>query len=76
MNLWRTDYRGVVAHLADYPALVETLGLAKIPHFTTLEKAAKRRLKSAVARRLLEATIAMEMDADFKTAQLAVLNVR
>jgi hypothetical protein len=32
----RTDYRGVVAQLADHPDLVETQGLAKIPHYTTL----------------------------------------
>ena len=33
-----TDYRGVVAHLADCPSLVETLGLASVPHDTTLQK--------------------------------------
>ena len=32
----KTDYRGVVAHLADSPALVETLELATVPHYTTL----------------------------------------
>jgi hypothetical protein len=37
----------VVAHLADHPALVAALELTKIPHFTTVEKAAKRLLKSA-----------------------------
>jgi hypothetical protein len=60
-NFLRTDYCGIVAHLADYPTLVDTLGLAKIPNFTTLEKAAKRLLKSAAARRLLEATIRLHM---------------
>jgi hypothetical protein len=34
---------------------------SKIPHFTTLEKAAKRLLKSAAARRLLEATVRLHM---------------
>jgi hypothetical protein len=60
-NFLRTDYRGVVAHLADNRALIETLGLAKVPHFTTLQKAAKRLLKSAPARRLLEATVRLQM---------------
>ncbi len=60
-NFLRTDYRGVVAHLADSPALVETLGLTKVPHYTTLQKAAKRLLLSAPARRLLEATVRLHM---------------
>ena len=60
-NFLRTDYRGVVAQLADSPTLVETLGLTKIPHFTTLQKAAKRLLLSAPARRLLEATVRLHM---------------
>ena len=34
----KTDYRGVVARLADCPSLVETLGLASVPHYTTLQK--------------------------------------
>lgn len=57
----QTDYRGVVAHLADHPTLVETLGLTKLPHYTTLQKAAKRLLVSAPARRLLEATVRLHM---------------
>ena len=61
-NFLRTDYRGVVAQLADSPALVESLGLAKVPHYTTLQKAAKRLLLSAPARRLLEATVRLHMN--------------
>ena len=53
----KTDYRGVVAHLADCPSLVETLGLASVPHYTTLQKAARRLLAAAPARRLLDATV-------------------
>ena len=60
-NFLRTDYRGIVAHLADNSTLVETLGLAQIPHYTTLQKAAQRLLKSAPARRLLEATVRLQM---------------
>jgi hypothetical protein len=36
----RTDYRGVVAHLADWSDLRADLGLARVPHFTTLQKVA------------------------------------
>jgi len=60
-NFLKTDYRGVAAHLKDHAELVEAIELTKIPHFTTLEKAAKRLLKSAAARRLLEATVRLHM---------------
>ena len=53
----KTDYRGLVAHLADCPSLVETLELASVPHYTTLQKAARRLLAAAPARRLLDATV-------------------
>jgi hypothetical protein len=56
-NFLKTDYRGVVAHLKDCPALVETIGLKRIPHFTTLQKSARRLLKSALAKKLLDATV-------------------
>ncbi len=60
-NFLKADYRGVIAHLADHPTLVEALELTTIPHFTTVEKAAKRLLKAAVARSLLEATVRLHM---------------
>ena len=60
-NFLKTDYRGVAAHLADHPPLVAALELTKVPHFTTMEKAAKRLLKSAPARLLLEATVRLHM---------------
>jgi hypothetical protein len=60
-NFLKTDYRGVVAHLADSPSLIETLGLKRVPHFTTLQKAARRLLTSARARRLLDATVRLQM---------------
>jgi hypothetical protein len=53
----KTDYRGVVAHLADCSTLAEALGLARVPHYTTLQKAAQRLLAAAPARRLLDATV-------------------
>jgi hypothetical protein len=38
----KTDYRGVVAYLRDWSDLRAALGLAKVPHFTTLQKAHAR----------------------------------
>ena len=60
-NFLKTDYRGVAAHLADHPTLAAALELTKIPHFTTIEKAAKRLLKSAPARCLLHATVRLHL---------------
>jgi hypothetical protein len=40
----KTDYRGVVAFLGDFPALRQDLGLAKVPHYSTLCKAQQRLL--------------------------------
>jgi hypothetical protein len=53
----RTDYRGVCQHLKDCTDLSQVLGLTRIPHFTTLEKASKRLLKMRRVRRLLSITI-------------------
>ena len=57
----KTDYRGVVAHLADCPSLLEVLKLSTVPHYTTLQKAACRLLAAAPARRLLDATVCEHM---------------
>jgi hypothetical protein len=56
-NFWKTDYRGVVAHLADHPDLCEVLRLKRVPHFTTLQKASRHLLASQSAQRVLESTI-------------------
>lgn len=58
-NFWKTDYRGVVAQLADHPELCEVLGLRRVPHFTTLQKASRHLLASRPVQRLLESTIRM-----------------
>ncbi|MCG8450368.1 MAG: IS5 family transposase [Pirellulales bacterium] len=60
-NFLKTDYRGVVEHLDDHPALVEVLELTRIPHYTTLQKAAQRLLAAKPARRLLDATVRQQM---------------
>lgn len=41
----KTDYRGVVRHLADFSELRQDLGLSKVPDHSTLCHAAKRLLK-------------------------------
>jgi hypothetical protein len=53
----KTDYRGLTAHLADHSDLRTALGLAAVPHFTTVQKASRRLLAAAVARRLFRATV-------------------
>jgi hypothetical protein len=40
----RTDYRGAVAFLEDFPELRADLGLTKVPHFSTLCYAERRLL--------------------------------
>lgn len=56
-NFWKTDYRGLVAQLADNPSLVELLGLKRVPHYTTLQKAARRLLTSAHVLALVDGTV-------------------
>ena len=41
-QFFKTDYRGIVQILRDFPALQKALVLKKIPHFTTLQKAQQR----------------------------------
>src|SRR5258708_38288716 len=53
----KTDYRGVAQLLRDLPDLARAVGLGRVPHFTTLHKAAGRLLRRPRARRLLAATV-------------------
>jgi hypothetical protein len=41
----KTDYRGVAQFLADFAEIRDDLGLAKVPHYSTLCYAAGRLLK-------------------------------
>lgn len=43
----RTDYRGVVALVAEWSELRRALGLAKVPHYSTLAHASRRILADA-----------------------------
>jgi hypothetical protein len=56
-NFLKTDYRGVTDLLQDCYSLQELLGLEHVPHYTTLQKAARRLLLSASAKKLLDATV-------------------
>ena len=47
----KTDYRGVVAFLEDFPELRQDLGLAKVPHYSTLCYAEQRLLKKGASAR-------------------------
>jgi hypothetical protein len=71
-NFLKTDYRGVVAHLADHPQLCEVLRLNRVPHFTTLQKASRHLLASQPAQRLLESTIRMHYGRRGRVASSAV----
>jgi hypothetical protein len=53
----KVDYRGLAAHLADHSDVRAALGLAAVPHFTTPQKASRRLLAAAMARRLFRATV-------------------
>jgi len=58
-EFFKTDYRGIVAYLHDLPDLCAAIGLTKVPHYTTLQKAAHRFLRFSIVRKLLEATLEM-----------------
>jgi hypothetical protein len=53
----RLDYRKLSALLVDAPSLAAVIGLERIPHFTTFQKAARRLLTSRRAQRLLDETV-------------------
>ena len=44
-QFFKTDYRGIVKILEDSSDIQEALGLNKLPHYTTLQKAQQRLLK-------------------------------
>jgi hypothetical protein len=54
---FRTDYRGIEQLLRDCSDLPDALGMRRVPHFTTLQKASARLLRQPHARRLLRNTV-------------------
>ncbi len=71
-NSLQLDYRGVTALLTDSPTLVEAMNLTCVPHYTTLQKAAKRLLGLPTARRLLSATVRLHMKRRKRVARSAM----
>jgi len=57
-EFFKTDYRGIMGILLDTPSLCDTIGLKKVPHWTTLQKASRRLLCNAAVQNLLDATVA------------------
>jgi hypothetical protein len=45
---FKTDYRGIIQMLQDFPNLRRVLALKKVPHYSTLCYAEKRLLKKGV----------------------------
>lgn len=57
-KFFKTDYRGVIQYLAEWEELRRVLDLhAKVPHFTTPQKASARLLDDALIRKLLMQTL-------------------
>ena len=56
-TFFKTDYRGIQEILQDCSDLTSALGLKKVPHFTTLQKAADHLLRLPQARQLLAVTL-------------------
>lgn len=53
-EFYRLDYRALHSLLAEWSDLRETLGLMRVPHFTTLCAASRRLLKKPLADRLMD----------------------
>ena len=56
-TFFRKDYRGLTAILEDFDALRAYLGLKRVPHYTTLQKASRRILRAPYAKRLFHGTV-------------------
>lgn len=50
---WSADYRTAAAWLEDHPTLCADLGLRRVPHYTTLQKAQRRLLRFDLVRSML-----------------------
>ena len=56
-QFFKTDYRGITGILADMPSVCQAIGLQRVPHWTTLQKASKRLLRNAAVQKLLDASV-------------------
>lgn len=71
-TLLKTDYRGVAQFLHDCPNLCNAIELKSVPHFTTLQKSAKRLLRCSITDKLLQATINILVDEQKKIPLAAI----
>ena len=71
-NFLKTDYRGIAQHLQDCTTLADAIELEKIPHFTTLQKASWRLLKTAPVRALLDETVRRQMGRRLRVPTAAI----
>jgi hypothetical protein len=53
-QFFKTDYRGIIRILQEHQNIKDALGLIKLPHYTTLQKAQQRMLKKTSSRVCLE----------------------
>jgi len=61
---FQEDYRGLVGVITDFSDIRKVLELSIVPHYTTLQKAAKRLLDSKKIQRLLKTTILAAQNVD------------
>ena len=75
-EFFRTDYRGISEILGDSSDLQKILELEEIPHYTTLQKAAKRFTDKRTIEKLLHTTLAIATQAKAmkKTIALAAID--
>ena len=51
------DYRRLHGLLEDFPAIGQSIGMERIPHFTTFQKASERLIRAPRVRKLLNETV-------------------
>jgi len=56
-QFFKTDYRGITGILEDTPSLCQAIGLKRVPHWTTLQKASRRLLCNAAVQKLLDVSV-------------------
>lgn len=62
-QFFKTDYRGIIRILREHQNIKDALGLTKLPHFTTLQKAQQRMLKKTSSRDYLQQFSIMQENA-------------
>ena len=55
-----TDYRGIIKILQEHQNIKDALGMTKLPHFTTLQKAQQRMLKKTSSKDCLRQFLIMQ----------------